>query len=353
MPRSLRFLLCLTCLISVPAGVFASDAPIRGAGSSAAKYVYQAWGQRFLAQTGIALEYEAVGSSEGIRRIIDRKVQFGASDVAPDQTVLDQQSLVLVPTVVTGAVPVVNLPDLTGVRLKLDGPTLAAIFSGDIVRWDTPAIAALNPDIQLPALPIHPIARADGSGTTHNFTDYLSKVSPQWRDAFGTGKQIRWAEGVATAKGSGGVVSALQRTPGGITYVDHSYVLKHKLTPVAMRNKAGRFVAPAAETFRSALMNSPWQTTGDFSQTLTDMPGAESWPITMGTFVLLPRTIGEREAGRDIVRFFLWAFMNGDALAAEADFVRLPDPVQAKAYKALASIRDGAGNVLAYDALAK
>jgi len=213
--------------------------------------------------------------------------------------------------------------------LTLDGPVLASIFSGDITRWDSPRIAALNPAVTLPALDIRPIARSDGSGTTANFSDYLSKVSTDWRTRFGTSKRIEWVNAVATAKGSSGVVATLQTTLGGITYVDYSYVLKHHLNAVAMINQSGRAVAPTIETFRTALINSPWQSTGDFTRTLTDMPGTESWPITMGTFVLIPRNIPDQASGRNLVRFFLWAFMNGDALAAKENFVHLPDQVQA------------------------
>jgi len=353
MPNLIRAAVVTACALLLSVTASAAGSFISGAGSSAAKYVYQAWGTRFAQATGIALAYEPVGSSEGIRRIVARTVQFGASDVAPDAATLEKESLVLVPTVVTGAVPVINLPELGAVELRLDGPTLASIFSGDITQWSDPAIARLNPGITLPRASIRPVARGDGSGTTYNFTDYLSKASTDWRTRFGTGKHIDWVDSVATAKGSSGVVQLLGATPGGITYVDYSYVLKHHLSAVSMRNRAGRFVAATQAAFRGALMNSPWQSAGDFSHTLTDMAGTESWPITMGTFVLLPRQIDDPDAGRHLVSFFLWAFMHGDALAVDADFVRLPDPVQAKAYKALSSIRDSAGNLLAYDALSK
>lgn len=252
---------------------------------------------------------------------------------------------------VTGAVPVINLPVLVGAHLTLDGPTLADIFSGNIDRWDAPAIAALNPTLSLPSTRINVIARSDGSGTTHNVTDYLSKTSTPWKERFGAGSRIDWAPSIMTAKGSSGVVATLQATPGSITYVDFSYVLKHALNGVKMINRAGRPVSASLASFRSALMNSAWQSAGDFKQALTNMPGADSWPITLGTYVLIPRRIEDRDAGRALVSFFSWAFMNGDALATEANFVRLPDPVQAKAYRALASIVDTQGRVLVFDAL--
>ena len=347
--RFARFTLLLALLAHVP--VHAQDVVLHGAGSSAAKHVYHTWGERFAAATGIALAYDAVGSSEGLRRIVAGAVDFGASDVAPDTASLTHDGLVLVPTVVTGATPIVNLPTLAGTALRLDGPSLAAIFAGTITRWNDPALVALNPDRALPDIPITPVARSDGSGTTYNFTDYLTKVSPEWQSRFGTAKRIDWPAGAERAKGSSGVVSAVAATPGAIGYVDYTYVLKHDLQTVALKNRAGHFVSPSLAGFRAALLASPWQAEGRFTSTLTDQPGGDSWPITMGTFVLLPERIDDARLGRDLVRFFTWAFMHGDALAAEAHFVRLPDPVQAKAYRALAQVHDAQGNVFAYQIL--
>lgn len=346
-------LLALVALFSISPLSHADTVSLTGAGSSAAKLVYQAWGERFTEQTGIKFDYDAVGSSEGIRRILDRKVAFGASDVAPDAAMLAREGLVLVPTVVTGAVPVVNLPELRHVGIQLDGPTLADIFAGSIKRWNAPEIRVLNPGIALPDMAIRPVVRSDGSGTTFNFTDYLAKVSTSWRTRFGAANRIEWVEGVIAAKGSSGIVKAVQGTPGSIGYVDYSYVLRDSLQTVALRNQAARFVSPTLDTFRSALIASSWHARGEFTSTLTNMPGAESWPITMGTFVLLPKTVSSDAGGSAPVRFFLWAFMNGDALAANANFVRLPDPVQAKAYRALSSIHDTSGKPLAYEALSR
>jgi phosphate transport system substrate-binding protein len=345
--------LLVPMLLLAPAPARAEAEAITGAGSSAARLVYEAWGTRFAADTGIRLRYEAVGSSAGVKRILAREVGFGASDVAPDAATLAEGKLVLVPTVVTGAIPVVNLPSLGAAALTLDGPTLARIFMRQVQRWNDPAIARLNPGVSLPDLEITPVVRSDGSGTTYNFSDYLAKVSEPWRTGYGVGNRIQWPEGALPAKGSGGIVESVRATRGAIGYVDYTYVLKYKLTGVRLKNRDGRVVAGGTDSFRAALAASPWQSLGEFSRTLTDQPGSDSWPITMGTFVMLPRKIEHAEQGAALIRFFTWSFMHGDALAAEAQFVRLPDAVQAKAYRALSEITDADGNPLAFSVLAQ
>ncbi|MBT0963755.1 phosphate ABC transporter substrate-binding protein PstS [Denitromonas iodatirespirans] len=328
----------------------ADTPPVRGAGSSAAKLVYQAWSEAFARDGGSAIDYAAVGSSKGLKAIQAREVDFGASDVAPAAEVLTRDGLVVIPTVVSGVAPIVNLPELNQRPLRLDGPTLAAIFMGEVTRWNDPAIRALNPGAALPAAGIRVVTRSDGSGTTYNFTDYLNKVSPAWKARFGANTAIAWPDAVIPAKGSGGVVAAVGQTPGAIGYVDYTYVLKGALRTVEMKNSAGRFVSPSIDSFRAALNASAWHSRGDFSQTLTEQPGAESWPITMGTFVLLPKVMDEA-AGVATLRFFTWAFMHGDELASLAHFVRLPDGVQAKAYRALATITSPDGAPIAYASL--
>jgi len=344
---------CLLLLLCSPLLGAAQTQLITGAGSSAAKLVYETWGARFAADTHISLDYAPVGSSAGVKKILAREVGFGASDVAPDDATLDSGALVLVPTVVTGAVPVINLPGVGSGKLILDGDSLARIFMRQVTRWNDPAIVALNPGLALPDQPITVVVRSDGSGTTYNFTDYLAKASAAWQSGFGVKSRIEWPEGVLAAKGSGGIVEAVTATPGAIGYVDHTYVLRHSLNGVRMKNRAGRVVAATTDTFRAALSASPWQSRGEFRQTLTDQPGADSWPITMGTFVLLPRRMADAAAGAALIRFFTWSFMHGDSLAADAHFVRLPDAVQAKAYRALSEITDEKGTPLAYSVLAQ
>jgi len=344
---------CLLTLLCWPLLAGAQTSLITGAGSSAAKLVYESWGARFASATQIKLEYAAEGSSAGVRKILAREVGFGASDVAPDDATLAEGKLVLVPTVVTGAVPVVNLPGVGIGKLILDGDTLARIYMREVTRWNDPAIVALNPGLPLPDQAIAVVVRSDGSGTTYNFTDYLAKVSTTWRAGFGVNTRIKWPEGVLAAKGSGGIVDTVRATAGAIGYVDYTYVLRDSLNGVRMKNRDGRVVAATIDTFRSALSSSAWQSRGEFRQTLTNQPGADSWPITMGTFVLLPKRMTDAAVGAALIRFFTWSFMHGDELAATAHFVRLPDAVQAKAYRALSEITDEAGTPLAYTVLAQ
>lgn len=341
---------CLaTALLSASAPLRAETLTVRGAGSSAAKLVYQAWSEAFAKGGGSVIDYAPVGSSKGLKAIQAREVDFGASDLAPSPEALAKDGLVVIPTVVSGIAPIINLPELAR-TLHLDGPTLADIFMGRITHWNDPAIRRLNPDGTLPAAPIRVVTRSDGSGTTYNFTDYLAKVSPEWQHRFGANTLIAWPGKVLPAKGSGGVVDTVTSTPGAIGYVDFTYVLNGGLRTVALKNRAGQFVAPAIDSFRAALNASAWHDQGDFSQTLTDQPGSTSWPITMGTFVLLPKVMDER-AGVATLRFFTWAFMHGDELASLAHFVRLPDVVQAKAYRALATITSREGKSIAYASL--
>lgn len=347
------FRIAIVCLIAALPGLsaplHAEPHAIRGAGSSAAKLVYQAWSEAFANGGGSAIDYAPVGSSKGLKAIQSREVDFGASDLAPSPEALARDGLVVIPTVVSGIAPIINLPEFK-LPLRLDGPTLADIFMGRVTHWNDPAIRRLNPEGSLPAAPIRVVTRSDGSGTTYNFTDYLAKVSPDWRSRFGANTLIAWPGNVLPAKGSGGVVSAVTATPGAIGYVDFTYVLNGGLRTVALKNRAGQFVAPAIDSFRAALNASAWHSQGDFSQTLTDQPGSTSWPITMGTFVLLPKVMDET-AGVATLRFFTWAFMHGDELANHANFVRLPDAVQAKAYRALAAITSHNGTPLAYASL--
>lgn len=338
--------------LALTQGLAHADTPltVRGAGSSAAKHIYTAWADAFAKAGGNPVEYASVGSSKGVAAIRSRDVEFGASDVAPDRASLDKDALVVVPTVVSGVVPFYNLPELKAHTLHLDGDTLVRIFMGKITRWNDPALVALNPGAPLPAADIRVVVRADGSGTTYNFTDYLSKVSAAWKSQHGAANRIQWFDGVIATPNSGGVVKAVQATPGAISYVDYTYALKDKLSGAIMKNRAGVFVPPTIEHFRAALSASPWQSAGEFTQTLTDQPGADSWPITMGTFVLLPKIMDET-TGIATLRFFTHAFMHGDELASKANFVRLPDVVQAKAYRALATITSPAGTPIAYASL--
>lgn len=324
-----------------------ADAAITGAGSSAAAPVYRTWAAEFAKTAGTTLAYDPVGSSAGMARISKREVDFGASDVYASAAELKKSDLVMFPAVITGVVPVVNLPALpkgAPRELRLTGEVLARLFLGEIRQWDAPEIAALNPGVKLPALPVRLVARADGSGTTWHFTEYLSRLSPDWKRAHGTASKLDWPAGTIAAKGSAAVSEAVRGTPGALGYIDFNYVVDDKLSAVTLRNADGEFVAPAVSAFREAVMHSAWSARGDFAESIENAAGKGSWPITMGTFIALPRVAAQRERTERALRFVLWGYVHGDALARQARFVPLPEKVQASAYREIAKVADASGD---------
>jgi phosphate transport system substrate-binding protein len=332
----------------------ASAEPVSGAGSSAAAPVYRAWASAYgQAQPGFQLAYQSVGSSAGLKAARARSVGFGASDVAPPEKDLANDALVLVPTFVTGAVPVINLPRVGNGKLRLSGDVLAAIFRGEITRWNAPEIQSLNPGLALPDLPVRPVVRSDGSGTTYYFTDYLSKISPAWKEKSGAKTAIDWPASFMAAKGSDGVSRAVRDTAGAIGYIDFDYVTQDGLNPVQLRNAAGEFVTPGVDTFRAALRGSEWYTSGNFHGSLANMPGFNAWPITMGTFILLPKVSDKPEEAARAIRFFVWALLKGDPVVEHMGFVRLPDKMQALAFKALTSVTNQSGQAIALEAMSE
>lgn len=318
-------------------------AEVRGAGSTAAAPVYRVWSAGYAASSGVALSYDAVGSGEGLKRIRAGSVDFGASDVPLSAADAAQAGLVCVPSVVTGAVPFVNVPGVPRGQLKLTGELLAQIFLGKVDSWDAPELRALNPGMTLPKLKIRPVVRADGSGTTYHFTDYLSAVSPEWKRAYGTQSTVNWPAGFTAAKGSGDVVKAVQTTSGAIGYVDYNYVLDNDLNAVQLRNFAGRFVSAQVGGFREAVVQSAWNRKGDFTAPLVNLPGAETWPITMGTFIVVPAVSQSGPRTLAALKFLTWGYFHGDELATRAKFVPLPERVQAIAYRELARVTDTSG----------
>jgi phosphate transport system substrate-binding protein len=343
------FLALLLTILSLPGASWATA--IAGAGSSAAFPVYRTWAAEYQRAGGDMVNYDPIGSSGGIKKIKAREADFGGSDVAPPPEDLANSQLVILPTVITGAVPVYHLPEFQGGPIVLNGEVLAKIFLGEIARWDDKEIRSLNPNLRLPALAIIPVVRSDGSGTTYNFSDYLAKVSPTWRAQMGVSTKFQWADSFVAAKGSSGVVDKVVSTSGSIGYVDYNYVVEHHLNSISMVNARGQITAPSPESFRAALKASVWQSKGDFTQTLTNQDGKGSWPITMGTFVLLPKVARQPEQTRQAIRFFTWAFIHGDQLTDRINFVRLPDLVQAKAYRALAEIVGPDGRHIGFEAL--
>lgn len=342
-------------LIAIVLSVFSSGTllamePITGAGSSAAYPVFKSWADQLRRDNGYSLNYSSLGSSSGIEKVRTQQVDFGATDVAPKGEQLTRENLVLFPTVIAGVVPVVNLPRMDK-PVVLDGPTLAGIFLGEITRWDAPEIRALNPGLSLPGLPVVPVVRGDGSGTTYNFADYLSKVSPAWKQKQGTATSLKWPSAFVAVNGSKGMAEAVRSTAGAIGYVDYNYVVEYKLGAASLKNAEGVVVEANPSTFHDALVHSSWMQNGDFTQTLTNQAGRRSWPITMGIFAVLPRVSQHPERTQQVARFFTDAFMRGDELTKKANFVRLPSVVQGKAFRALAEITDSKGNLISVSSL--
>lgn len=337
------------CVVGIACGLIAASSAlgqsqiINGAGSSAAAPIYRSWARVYQKNTGISLNYEAIGSSAGIKKIAAQGTDFGASDVAPSTDELIKQGLTLFPIAITGIAPVINVPKVGDSQLRLTGAVLAKIFLREITNWNAVEIGELNQGLNLPDLPIKVVVRNDGSGTTYNFSDYLAKVSPTWKTQFGVKTSFTWPDSYISAKGSDGVVSAVKDTVGSIGYVDYGYVKENRLRTAQMQSANGEYLTASSVSFRSALLASEWNTKGTFTGTLTNMPGKSSWPLTMGTFVLVPSMSDKPEQTKRALKFFVWAFLNGDTLVQENNFVRLPDRIQATAFKAISGVKDKSG----------
>jgi phosphate transport system substrate-binding protein len=343
MPIRFKALLFSFCALLCSAAM-AID--ITGAGSSAAAPLYTKWAATYQKQSGTTLKYQMIGSSAGIKQIKARAVGFGASDVALRSEELQKEKLICFPSAISGVVPVVNIPSVKSGELQLTGELLADIFARKILYWNDARIAAINPGVRLPKMAIVAVVRQDGSGTTYNFTDYLSKVSASWKAGFGTNFTIAWPADTTQVKGSSAVSNAVKHTAGAIGYIDYNYVVQDQLVYTKLRNHEGRAVAPSALSFGSALSHSAWQTSPYFDEMLTDKAGPSSWPITMGTFVIVPQVANDPASMIATLKFFTWAFMKGDGIVNGMDFVHLPDQVQARIYTELTKITDRNGKPL-------
>lgn len=351
MKKSLPAVFAALLLLCLQAGALYAQT-ISGAGSSAAAPIYQGWAQAYQKATGIALAYEPIGSSAGLKKIRAQETHFGASDVAPSDAELAKDGLVIFPVAITGIAPIINLPKIRDGQLRLTGDVLARIFLGEITQWNAPEIAKLNSGYSLPDAPIKVVVRADGSGTTYNFADYLAKLSPTWKARYGVKTSFDWPANFVAIKGSDGVVQAVKETAGAISYVDYGYVKDNMLVTVQLKNLEGEFTKPSIVAFRSALAGSEWVSKGSFTGTITNQAGKGSWPITMGTFVVLPKIADQPDQALRVLKFFVWAFVNGDALVQANNFVRLPDRVQASAFKSISSVKDKAGNAIGISLMA-
>ena len=299
---------------------------ISGAGATFPYPIYAKWADSYKKETGNGLNYQSIGSGGGIKQITAKTVTFGASDMPLKPEQLAKDGLVQFPTVMGGDVPVVNLEGIKSGDLKLDGPTLAKIFLGEIKTWNDAAIQKLNPSAKLPSQAIVVVHRSDGSGTTFIWTDYLSKVSATWKDKVGANTSVEWPVGIG-AKGNEGVANNVANTKGSIGYVEYAYAKQNNLTYVNMINKDGKAVAPNAKAFQAAAASADWEKAEGFYVILTDEPGAESWPIAGATFILIHKQPQDPAAAREALKFFDWAYAKGDKMAEDLDYVPMPDKV--------------------------
>jgi phosphate transport system substrate-binding protein len=301
-------------------------ANITGAGATFPYPIYSKWADAYKAKTGVGLNYQSIGSGGGIKQIIAKTVDFGASDAPLEAAELEKNGLIQFPTVMGGVVPVVNIEGIKPGALRLTGAVLADIYLGKVSKWNAPAIAALNKGVKLPDQDITVVARSDGSGTTFIFTNYLSKVSGEWKDKAGNNTSVKWPAGV-TGKGNEGVAAYVQRLSGSIGYVEYAYAIQNKMAYALLQNKEGAFVGPDDKTFRAAAANAQWEKAPGFYQILTDQPGKESWPITGATFILMHKKADKPENAATALKFFDWAYAEGDKMALDLDYVPLPDSV--------------------------
>jgi phosphate transport system substrate-binding protein len=300
-----------------------------GAGSSFVYPIMSKWSADYRKATNSTINYQSIGSGGGIAQIKAATVDFGASDAPLKPDDLAKFGLGQFPVVIGGVVPVVNVPGVAPGKIRFTGPLLADMFLGKVKMWNDPAIAAQNPGLTLPALPIRIVHRADGSGTTFNFVNYLSKVSPAWKTGVGEGTAVKWPTGIG-GKGNEGVATYVKQLKGGLGYVELSYALQNKMTYAAMQNAAGKWVLPSAESFAAAAASADWKSSKDFYLVITNAPGEASWPISATVFMIMhkqPKNAASAKAAKD---FFAWAYASGDAQAKALDYVPLPPALVAQ-----------------------
>ncbi len=308
---------------------FAAD--ITGAGATFPFPIYSKWAEAYKKETGVGLNYQSIGSSGGIRQIRAKTVTFGATDAPVSGADLDKDGMVQFPAIIGGTVPVVNLDGFKPGELRITGPVLDEVFMGTIAKWNDPKLAALNPGKNLPNENITVVHRADGSGTTFNFTDYLSVVSKDWADKVGKGAAVKWpAASSVGGKGNEGVAANVNRVKGAIGYVEYAYVKKNNMNFLQLLNADGKFVSPDDLTFAAAAAGADWFSVPGMGISMVNAKGATSWPISTASFILMYKEPGDKAASQEVIKFFDWAFKNGKQLAAELDYVPLPDALTAQ-----------------------
>ena len=318
---------------------------ITGAGATFPAPIYAKWAAEYYKATGVKVNYQSIGSGGGIKQIDSKTVDFGASDMPQTDEVLKSKGQMQFPTVMGGVVPVINIKGIEPGQLKLTGALLGDIFLGKVARWNDPTIKALNPTLALPDAAIAQVRRADGSGTTFIFTNYLSKVSPEWKSKVGEGTAVNWPVG-AGGKGNEGVAAFVSRLPNSIGYVEYSYVKQNKMNYAVVQNSAGTFVKPEDDSFKAAAAGADWSKS--FYQILTNQPGKDAWPISGATFILMHTKQDKPASATEALKFFSWAYKNGDKIAADLDYVPMPKPVIAAIEKSWGEIKDTAGKPVAF-----
>ena len=330
--------------LSLAGAALAQD--VTGAGASFPAPLYAKWAADYNKATGVKINYQSVGSGAGIRQIDAKTVAFGASDMPLKDEDLAAKGQIQFPTVIGGVVPVINVQGIAAGQLRLNGQVLGDIYLGKITKWNDAAIKALNPSLNLPDAAIAPVRRADGSGTSFIFTNYLSKVNTEWKTKVGEGTAVNWPTGTG-GKGNEGVAAFVGRLPNSIGYVEYAYVKQNKMTYALMQNSAGQFVAPDDETFKAAAAGADWSKS--FNQILTQQPGAKSWPITGATFILMHKAQDKPQQAAATLKFFDWAYKNGDKTASDLDYVPMPASVKAQIERLWTGvIKDGSGKPVAF-----
>ncbi len=319
---------------------------ITGAGASFPYPIYAKWASLYEKETGNKVNYQSIGSGGGQQQIIAKTIDFGASDDPMKAEQLEQNKLLQFPAIIGGTVPVINIPEIQAGQLKLSGEVLANIFLGQIKKWNDPAIVALNPNLPLPDKTIIVVHRSDGSGTTFGWTNYLSKVSPTWKEKVGEGKSVKWPTGQG-GKGNEGVSAYVKQLKHSIGYVEYAYAKQNNLAWASLQNKAGEFVQPSKESFMSAAANAKWNEKPGMGVVLTNEDGKDSWPVTAASFILMHKVADNVEATKGVFQFFDWAFSKGQDAASELDYVPLPAEVvnQIKAQWA-SEVKDKDGKVI-------
>ncbi|QJR16096.1 phosphate ABC transporter substrate-binding protein PstS [Usitatibacter palustris] len=331
-------------LVATLAAVPALAAEITGAGASFPAPIYSKWADAYSKATGNKLNYQSIGSGGGIKQIIAKTVDFGASDGVMSADDLQKNGLMQFPTVIGGVVPVVNVPGIQPGQLKMTGDVLANIYLGKVVKWNDKAITDLNPGVTLPDSAIAVVRRADGSGTTFIFTNYLAKVNGEWKEKVGAGTAVQWPIGLG-GKGNEGVSAFVQRIPGAIGYVEYAYAKQNKLAHAQLKNADGHFVQPDDLTFKAAAANADWA--GEkFGVVLTEQKGKDAWPITGATFILMHVKQEKSQQGAEALKFFEWAYKNGAKMAQDLDYVPLPEAVTKQIMASWANIKDASGKTV-------